>query len=176
MSWDRHTQTHLTSSWFIHRFLFFLGRAKGQKHNYRKRVIVEVCKKASVAGKNGGFLCPRILFHQQRNKIKFSFRLFCLLYSCNMIIFFLSGTKRRENMNHYQIWHAIDLFAKDCGLSCSALAKLGGLDATTFNKSKRVSAYGQPRWPSTYSIAKILAATGATMTDFCKFIKEAQAS
>ena len=75
-------------------------------------------------------------------------------------------------MNHYQIWHAIDLFARAHGLSCSGLAKLSGLDPTTFNKSKRFSRYNQPRWPSMYSIAKILAATGGNIMDFCKLIAE----
>lgn len=75
-------------------------------------------------------------------------------------------------MNHYQIWHAIDLFAKSRGLSCSGLAKLSGLDPTTFNKSKRFSKYKQPRWPSTYCISKILNATSASIMDFCKFITD----
>ena len=73
-------------------------------------------------------------------------------------------------MTHNQVWHAIDLFAQERGLSCSGLAKLSGLDPTTFNKSKRFSKYKQPRWPSTYCIAKILGATGASIMDFCKFI------
>lgn len=73
-------------------------------------------------------------------------------------------------MNHYQIWHAIELFAREHGLSCSALAKRSGLDPTTFNKSKRFSKYEQPRWPSTCSIAKILNATGSQPQDFFKFI------
>ena len=73
-------------------------------------------------------------------------------------------------MNHYQIWHAIELFAKEHGMSCSGLAKCSGLDPTTFNKSKRWSKEGQPRWPSTNSIAKILASTGASLEDFIKFI------
>lgn len=79
-------------------------------------------------------------------------------------------------MNHYQIWHAIDLFAKKHKLSCSGLAKLSGMDSTTFNKSKRISKYGQPRWPSTLCIAKILAATGASLMDFCKLIQESPTS
>ena len=73
-------------------------------------------------------------------------------------------------MNHYQIWHAIELFATEHGLSCSGLARRSGLDPTTFNKSKRFSKYEQPRWPSTNSIAKIIAATGSTPQDFFKFI------
>lgn len=73
-------------------------------------------------------------------------------------------------MTHHQIWHAIELFAREHGMSCSGLAKLSGLDPTTFNKSKRKTVFGQPRWPSTNSIAKILAATGAKPQDFFKFV------
>ena len=75
-------------------------------------------------------------------------------------------------MTHYQIWHAIDLFARAHGMSCSGLAKRSGLDPTTFNKSKRFSKYEQPRWPSTFSISKILSATGASAKDFFKFIAD----
>lgn len=73
-------------------------------------------------------------------------------------------------MTHYQVWHAIELFAHEHGMSCSGLAKSSGLDPTTFNKSKRMTVFGQPRWPSTNSIAKILNATGANPQDFFKFI------
>lgn len=74
-------------------------------------------------------------------------------------------------MNHTQIWNAIEEFAKSHGMSCSGLARRSGLDPTTFNKSKRFSKYEQPRWPSTGSIAKILAATNSSPDDFFKFIK-----
>lgn len=66
---------------------------------------------------------------------------------------------------HDEIWHAIDRLAAAHGYSASGLAKKAGLDPTTFNKSKRVSADGKPRWPSTESVAKILAVTGATMSE-----------
>ena len=72
-------------------------------------------------------------------------------------------------MTHGDIWNAIDCFAAAHKVSCSGLAKLSGLDPTIFNKSKRWSKYGQPRWPSTGSIAKILNATGATLSDFIKY-------
>lgn len=75
-------------------------------------------------------------------------------------------------MNHYQIWHAIELFAHDHGMSCSGLAKRSGLDPTTFNKSKRASVFGQPRWPSTETISKILSATNSAPQDFFKYIKD----
>ena len=73
-------------------------------------------------------------------------------------------------MTHQILWAAISKLAEEKGLSCSGLAKLSGLDATTFNKSKRWSKEGQPRWPSTNSISKILSSTGAKIQDFTKFI------
>ena len=73
-------------------------------------------------------------------------------------------------MTHYQVWHAIDMFAREKGFSNSGLAKHSGLDPTTFNKSKRISPYGQPRWPTMLSIAKILQSTNSVPLDFFKFI------
>ncbi len=75
-------------------------------------------------------------------------------------------------MTHQDIWLAIDRFAVKHNMSCSGLAKFSGLDATTFNKSKRWSKYGQPRWPSTGSISKILSATGESLENFVKCIYE----
>lgn len=69
-------------------------------------------------------------------------------------------------LTHPQIWRAIDQLAERHGLSPSALAKRAGLDATTFNRSKRTTADGHLRWPSTESLAKILAATGTSLDDF----------
>ena len=69
-------------------------------------------------------------------------------------------------MTHEELWDAIVKLAARNNMSCSGLAKFAGLDATTFNKSKRFSKYGQPRWPSTYSLAKVLNATGITISDF----------
>ncbi|MBN8533121.1 MAG: helix-turn-helix transcriptional regulator [Rhizobiales bacterium] len=73
-------------------------------------------------------------------------------------------------LTHAQIWNAIDALARRQGMTPSALAKRAGLDATTFNKSKRQSAEGHPRWPSTESIAKILAATQVSIDDFLDLI------
>lgn len=73
-------------------------------------------------------------------------------------------------LSHENIWHAIDRLAATFGYSPSGLAKQAGLDPTAFNKSKRVSSDGKPRWPSTESISRILAATGATMSDFLSLI------
>ncbi len=69
-------------------------------------------------------------------------------------------------LTHAQIWSAIDRLAKRAGLSASGLARRAGLDPTTFNKSKRMTAEGRARWPSTESIAKALAATGTPVDMF----------
>jgi len=73
-------------------------------------------------------------------------------------------------LTHPRIWAAIDGVAKRHGMSPSGLAKKAGLDPTTFNVSKRISRDGKPRWPSTESISKVLAATGATVEDFLSLI------
>ena len=69
-------------------------------------------------------------------------------------------------VTHKQIWNAIDNLAGKNGMTASGLARASGLDATAFNKSKRVGPNGKHRWPSTESIAKILDATGATFDAF----------
>ena len=63
-------------------------------------------------------------------------------------------------LTHSGIWDALDALAERHGLSTSGLARLAGLDATAFNRSKRVSRDGRERWPSTESVAKVLEATG----------------
>lgn len=73
-------------------------------------------------------------------------------------------------LTHSQIWAAIDALAIREGLTPSSLAKLAGLDPTTFNRSKRQKSEGQLRWPSTESIAKVLAATGAGVDEFLLMI------
>ena len=69
-------------------------------------------------------------------------------------------------LSHSDIWNAIDALAARHSLSASALARLAGLDATAFNKSKRISKDGRERWPSTESIAKVLEAAGESMDTF----------
>lgn len=73
-------------------------------------------------------------------------------------------------LTHERIWKAIDLLAARNGLSASGLARRAGLDSTSFNKSKRVSADGRLRWPSTESVAKILDATGTDLDDFLALV------
>lgn len=73
-------------------------------------------------------------------------------------------------MRHKDIWDAIDRLAKAHSLTASGLARRAGLDPTTFNKSKRITRDGKPRWPSTESISKILEATGAGLNEFVSYI------
>ena len=74
-------------------------------------------------------------------------------------------------LSHTDIWTALDRLAKSGGYSPSGLAKKAGLDPTSFNKSKRHSPDGKPRWPSTESISKVLAVTDATMSDLISLIE-----
>lgn len=73
-------------------------------------------------------------------------------------------------LRHADIWRAIDQLATRNGLSTSGLARKAGLDPTTFNRSKRTSADGKLRWPSTESIAKILRATGRSVEEFVALV------
>src|ERR1700732_3880703 len=74
--------------------------------------------------------------------------------------------KAQGILTHEQVWSALDRLAERAGLSASGLAKRSGLDPTTFNKSKRVTADGHERWPSTESLAKALAATNSGIETF----------
>lgn len=73
-------------------------------------------------------------------------------------------------LTHPQVWGAIDRLAARYGFSASGLAKKAGLDPTSFNRSKRITPEGRPRWPSTESVAKILQATGATIDEFVSLL------
>ena len=83
-------------------------------------------------------------------------------------------------LTHKQIWAAIDALAARYGMSPSGLARKSGLDATTFNPSKRIAEDGKKRWPSTESVSKVLAATGASLEELVSLInpkgKQAQAA
>jgi phage repressor protein C with HTH and peptisase S24 domain len=73
-------------------------------------------------------------------------------------------------LTHSQVWTALDRLAERAGMSPSGLARRAGLDPTTFNKSKRITADGRERWPSTESVAKALAATNASIESFVQLI------
>src|ERR1700709_2478765 len=69
-------------------------------------------------------------------------------------------------LSHSAIWDAIDSLPSRHVCTPSGLAKLAGLDATAFNRSKRISRDGRERWPSTESISKLLEATGESFDAF----------
>jgi phage repressor protein C with HTH and peptisase S24 domain len=73
-------------------------------------------------------------------------------------------------LTHAQIWNAIDALAARHGLTASGLARKARLDATTFNKSKRITPDGRARWPSTESVAKVLEATGDSIDSFLSLL------
>ena len=74
-------------------------------------------------------------------------------------------------LSHAQVWSAIDTLAGRYGMTASGLARKAGLDATTFNKSKRQTPDGRQRGPSTESIATVLEATGASLDEFMGFLE-----
>lgn len=73
-------------------------------------------------------------------------------------------------LTHDAIWAAIEKLARSNKTSSSGLARRAGLDITTFNASKRVNPEGRKRWPSTESIAKVLAATETPLDVFLSLI------
>lgn len=75
-------------------------------------------------------------------------------------------------LEHEAVWRAIDRLAARYNLSPSGLARQAGLDPTTFNKSKRITKEGKQRWPSTESLAKVLNATGASLSEFISLIED----
>src|SRR5258708_814735 len=79
-------------------------------------------------------------------------------------------SKSQRALTHGQVWTALDRLAERAGFSPSGLARRAGLDPTTFNKSKRITADGRERWPSTESVAKALAATNASIDIFVQLI------
>jgi phage repressor protein C with HTH and peptisase S24 domain len=78
--------------------------------------------------------------------------------------------KAQRILTHSQVWTALDRLAERAGMSPSGLAKRSGLDPTTFNKSKRITADGRERWPSTESVSKALAATHSSIDTFVQLI------
>jgi phage repressor protein C with HTH and peptisase S24 domain len=78
-------------------------------------------------------------------------------------------------MKHADIWRALDTLAAENGLSASGLAKRAGLDATTFNPSKRFMPDGRARWPGTESLSKVLNAVGVNLDAFAALVNGARA-
>ena len=79
-------------------------------------------------------------------------------------------SRPQRTFTHEHIWTALDRLAERAGLSPSGLARRAGLDPTTFNKSKRTTAQGRARWPSTESVAKALTATNQSIDAFVLMI------
>jgi len=73
-------------------------------------------------------------------------------------------------MTNDELWFAIKNLANNMNISCSRLAKISGLDPTTFNKSRHKSKYGQDRWISTYTLSRVMDATGLTLVEFARFL------
>lgn len=78
-------------------------------------------------------------------------------------------------LSHGEIWRAIDALAERFDMTPSAMARMAGLDPTSFNRSKRGSteADGRARWPSTESLAKLLEATGVNFSEFAALTEQA---
>jgi len=78
-------------------------------------------------------------------------------------------------LSHGEIWRAIDALAERFDMTPSAMARMAGLDPTSFNRSKRGSseADSRPRWPSTESLAKLLEATGVNFSEFAALTEQA---
>lgn len=75
-------------------------------------------------------------------------------------------------ITNLQTWRAFDRLAVENSLSVSGLARLSGLDATTFNKSKRVFPSGKERWPSMCTVAKVLNSLHMSLADFAELFPD----
>jgi len=84
-------------------------------------------------------------------------------------------------LSHAKLWKAVDNLARREGLSASGLAIRAGLDATSFNPSKRFGPASsqdgppRPRWPSTESLTRVLEATRISLGDFADLAEDASA-
>lgn len=65
-----------------------------------------------------------------------------------------------------EVWQALDALALERGLTPSGLARAAGLDATTFNPSRRVGANGAVRWPAMNSLLRALAVLRVSLGTF----------
>lgn len=79
------------------------------------------------------------------------------------------------SLSHAKLWKAVDDLARREGLTPSALARRAGLDATSFNPSKRFGPGDppRPRWPSTESMTRVLQATGVSLAEFATLADDA---
>ncbi|MBR5354942.1 MAG: hypothetical protein IK122_02355 [Alphaproteobacteria bacterium] len=73
-------------------------------------------------------------------------------------------------MTHAELWMGICNLAENFHISCSRLAKISGLNPTTFNPSKYILHNGRLRWLSMYSLSRVLDATGISLAEFATFL------
>ena len=73
-------------------------------------------------------------------------------------------------MTHYELWQGVRNLADKFNVSCAKLARISGLDRTSFNKSKIYTRDGQPRWISLNSLSRVLDATGISLAEFAKYL------
>lgn len=78
------------------------------------------------------------------------------------------------SLSHARLWAALDTLAQRADISVSALARRAGLDATSFNPSKRFGPGqpGRPRWPSTESLTKVLDVVGLSLAEFAALAED----
>jgi len=81
-------------------------------------------------------------------------------------------TDIRLNKQAASIWSAIDTLARKNNMTSSALARRSGLDATAFNKSKRMDPMGHYHLPSMKSIIKVLLDTNSSWHDFADLLSQ----
>ncbi|MFT9258713.1 MAG: helix-turn-helix transcriptional regulator [Acetobacter sp.] len=75
-----------------------------------------------------------------------------------------------------EVWTTLDRLALERGFTPSALARAAGLDATTFNPSRRVGADGAYRWPSVNSLLRALEALHIPLTVFAASLEGGRGS
>lgn len=77
-------------------------------------------------------------------------------------------------LSHSRLWAALDTIAQREGLSVSGLAQRAGLDATSFNPSKRFGPgeARRPRWPSTESLTRVLEIAGLSLAEFAALAED----
>ncbi|MFC5345216.1 S24 family peptidase [Brevundimonas staleyi] len=77
-------------------------------------------------------------------------------------------------LSHAKVWAALDEIASREGLSVSGLARRAGLDATSFNVSKRFGPgeAKRPRWPSTESLTRVLDIAGLSLAEFAALAED----
>lgn len=75
-------------------------------------------------------------------------------------------TKGNNMISQNDVWDTIDELAMRQKISPSRMAINSGLDATTFNKSKRNDNFGKSRYPSFRTVMKVLDSLNMSMAEF----------